>query len=159
MTPDPRFRDSLPYPVAVPYALVFDLTLSAAERRWARCFTQYQSLRLITLALAGQYLRQPIDATAEKAVKSVNECVAALRSPMFSDWVTAVRTLPDRWPALGLADPFPGLRAALDRLKRSKTERSVGLSDRHRLDPHAGSPAPSEPGQAWWPTAADQPDP
>jgi len=136
MIPRPRISDRFPYPVALPYSLIFDESLSPPERRWALCFTQYQAVRTIVLPLVSQYLREPIDATAGKAVKTVNERVAALRSPMFSDWVTALRTLPDRWPALKLAPPFTQLVSALNALKGANAERSVtDSSGRKVLDP------------------------
>ncbi len=115
MTPRPRVLNAFPHPIAVPYSLAFDESLAASDRRWALCFTQYQVLRLVVLAHASQYLRDDIDTTAKAAVKAANEQIAGLKSPMFSNWVTAVRTLPRQWPALKLSPPFPDL---VERLKK-----------------------------------------
>ena len=113
----PRVRDDFPHPIALPYSLIFDPSLSAADRRWALCFTQYQALRLVVLAHISQYLRdKKLDTTAEAAVKTANEQIAGLRSPMFSNWVTAARTLPRQWSALKLSPPFPGLAETLKAL-------------------------------------------
>lgn len=156
MTPRPHIRDRFPYPVAVPYSLVFDESLSPPERRWALCFTQYQVLRAVVLPLVSQYLREPIDTTAEKAVRTANERVAALRSPMFSDWVTAVRTLPRQWPALKLPPLFPQLTDALARLSVVKERSIADSSGVKRLPPleaivalrnataHGGIPDPDQ---------------
>lgn len=111
----PRVVTHFPHPVAVPYSLACDESLAASDRRWALCFTQYQVLRLVVLAHVSQYLRDDIDTTAKAAVKAANEQIAGLQSPMFSNWVTAVRTLPRQWPALKLPSPFPDL---VERLKK-----------------------------------------
>ncbi|MEZ6140855.1 MAG: hypothetical protein R3B84_09815 [Zavarzinella sp.] len=120
--------DQFPYPIALPYSLIFDESLLPSERRWALCFTQYQTLRMVVLAFISQYLRTPIDETAKEAVKTTNERIASLRSPMFSDWVTAVRTLPRKWPALKLTQPFPDLPDNLKKLP--SVERSIPDSSR-----------------------------
>ena len=116
MTPRPRVLNAFPHPIAVPYSLAFDESLAASDRRWALCFTQYQVLRLVVLAHASQYLRDDIDTTAKAAVKAANEQIAGLKSPMFSNWVTAVRTLPRQWPALKLSPPLPDLVEGLKKL-------------------------------------------
>ena len=129
-----RFRDDFPYPVAHPYALIFDSALSAVERRWALCFTQYQALRMLVLTLVSQYLREPINEGAKESVRVVNERIAALRSPMFSDWITAIRTLPRQWANLNLQPTFPGLLDGLKMLSVAR-ERSVAKSGQKNLDP------------------------
>ena len=129
-----RFRDDFPYPVAHPYALIFDSALSAVERRWALCFTQYQTLRVLVLTLVSQYLREPINEGAKESVRVVNERIAALRSPMFSDWITAIRTLPRQWANLNLQPTFPGLLDGLKMLSVAR-ERSVAKSGQKNLDP------------------------
>ena len=47
----PRILNEFPTPVAYTYALIFDRNRDASVRRWALCFTEYQTLRLIGLTL------------------------------------------------------------------------------------------------------------
>jgi tetratricopeptide (TPR) repeat protein len=118
----PRVRDELPYPIAYPYALIFaeqgpnGEPLSWADRRWALCFTEYQLLRVVCLALVGQYLREEIDATRKAAVEKLKGAVARLRSPFFSDWISVLNTLAERLPQVGITPCLPGLAEALRRL-------------------------------------------
>ena len=77
----PRVRDHFPFPVACPYTLVFAEAgrdgepLSWGERRWALCFTEYQLLRVVCLALVSQYLHEPVNAAEEASVKKLNTAV------------------------------------------------------------------------------------
>ncbi len=76
-----RVLDDFPYPVAYPYALVFDANQPASIRRWALCFTEYQLLRMVSLPLVGQYLGEPIDQTATDSIRALNIAVASIRAP------------------------------------------------------------------------------
>jgi hypothetical protein len=48
----PRILDEFPTPVAYSCALIFDAARNPSVRRWALCFTEYQTLRLIALLVA-----------------------------------------------------------------------------------------------------------
>jgi tetratricopeptide (TPR) repeat protein len=129
-----RVLSDFPYPVAYPYALVFAADSPPSLRRWALCFTEYQLLRTVCLPLVGQYLREPINATAAEAIRSLNAAIAAIRSPFFYDWVTLVHTLRRHLPAAGITPLFPRLAGALDALKQAEA-RPVGLRGQTRLAP------------------------
>jgi len=149
----PRVRDDFPYPVAYPYSLIFDNSLSASDRRWALCFTQYQLLRVVGLTLVSQYLREPIDTTAKEAIGALNTAVASLRSPFFSDWLDLPYVFRRHLPRVGVQPLFPKLGEALNALNRAE-ERPVGQRGQTRLDPlrailalrnfiaHGGQPDP-----------------
>src|SRR5262249_9656937 len=120
-----RIQNDFPTPVAYSYALIFDRKRSPSVRRWALCFTEYQTLRLIGLTLVSQYLRSNLagidfekDKAAQTAVEKLNTAIAGIRAPFFSDWITLVETLRSRLPALKLTPLFPGLDRALEALSR-----------------------------------------
>jgi tetratricopeptide (TPR) repeat protein len=137
----PRILNEFPTPVAYTYAFIFDLHRDASVRRWALCFTEYQTLRLIGLTLVGQYLRADLegidfekDKAAQKAVENLNTAIAGIRAPFFSDWITLVETLRSRLPALRLTPLFPGLDRALKALSR-REPRLFTLSGEPELAP------------------------
>jgi tetratricopeptide (TPR) repeat protein len=132
-SPRPRVLNDFPYPVAYPYSLTFDESDRPSNRRWALCFTEYQLLRMACLPLVSQYLREPIDETAQDAIAALNRAVASIRSPFFSDWITLLHTLRKHLPRVGLVPLFPRLGDALDALKEP-AERPVGLRGNRRLD-------------------------
>jgi tetratricopeptide (TPR) repeat protein len=132
--PDPRILDRFPYPVAYPYSLIFDANEKPSIRRWALCFTEYQALRLVCLPLVSQYLREPIDETAEKSIKALNTAIAAIRSPFFSDWIHLLSALHRHLPTAGITPLFGGLGAAFDALKPSEP-REIPLGKEYNLNP------------------------
>ncbi|MFO1419591.1 MAG: tetratricopeptide repeat protein [Candidatus Competibacteraceae bacterium] len=134
LQPDPRILDRFPYPVAYPYSLIFDADEKPSIRRWALCFTEYQALRLVCLPLVSQYLREPIDETAEKSIKALNTAIAAIRSPFFSDWISLLFALRKHLPKVGITPLFGGLDAALAALKQPE-RRPVGLRGEDNLNP------------------------
>ncbi len=126
--------DRFPYPVAYPYSLIFDADEKPSIRRWALCFTEYQALRLVCLPLVSQYLREPIDETAEKGIKALNTAIAAIRSPFFSDWISLLFALHKHLPRVGITPLFGDLDAALAALKQPK-RRLIGLRGEDNLNP------------------------
>ena len=101
-----------PYPVAKPYSIIGDETESPQQKLWSLPFTLYQILRIVTLPLVSQYLNdgRNIDDFSEeelKSVKSINEAVARIRCPFFSDWIGLYLTLCKHMPKLFEKPFFP----------------------------------------------------
>src|SRR5579863_9263043 len=124
-----------PYPIAYPYSLVFEEATPPSKRRWALCFTVYQLLRMVSLPLVCQYLRETGTAagTAD-SVRSLNMAVTRIRQPFFSDWIALVYSLVKHLPRVGINPLFPELPAAIDALKQPEP-RSVGQRGVHLLRP------------------------
>jgi tetratricopeptide (TPR) repeat protein len=131
-----RVLDDFPYPVAYPYALVFDAGQPASIRRWALCFTEYQLLRMIALPLVGQYLSQdPIDESDAETIRKLNTAMASIRAPFFSDWLDLVYALRKHLHRVNITPLFPELSKALDSLGTNLAERPVDQRGQSRLDP------------------------
>src|SRR5207248_151892 len=110
LSPRPRVLEAFPYPVAYPYSLIFAPDEKPSERRWALCFTQYQLLRLVGLTLVCQYLREPgLPEGEAKARQNINQGIAGLRAPFFSDWLSLLYNCRKNFPALGLTPVLPQL--------------------------------------------------
>ncbi len=131
-----RVLDDFPYPVAYPYALIFDANQPASIRRWALCFTEYQLLRMIALPLVGQYLSQEqIDESHAETIRKLNTAIASIRAPFFSDWIDLVHALRKHLPRVGINPLFADLGKALDSLGANIEERPVDQRGQSRLDP------------------------
>jgi len=87
--PRTRILSGFPYPIAYPYSLIFDEAKPPSHSRWALCFTVYQLLRVVCLALVGQYLREPINESARDDIAALNRAIAAIRSVSWTrEWAT-----------------------------------------------------------------------
>jgi hypothetical protein len=129
-----RVLDDFPFPVACPYARIFDAGQPASLRRWSLIFTQYQLLRTVSLPLVAQYLTEPIDDRAAAAVRKLNVALGDVRSPFFSSWMALVYSLAAHLAPLGIRPVFPGLGEALAAL-RERRERPLGLRGQRLLTP------------------------
>ena len=87
-----RVLDDFPFPMAYPYKLIFDPAIAPSSRRWALCFTEYQLLRLLTLPMVGQYLREPITPNPD-SIRALNSAITGIRAPFFSDWIGLAHVL------------------------------------------------------------------
>jgi tetratricopeptide (TPR) repeat protein len=131
-----RVLDDFPYPVALPYSLVFDLSQPASVRRWTLCFTQYQVLRMVTLPLVGQYLEaEELISPDAETIRQLNSAIAAIRAPFFSDWIELAYSARKHLPKVGIEPFFPGLRSALDSLGHKVAVRPLDQRGRAMLNP------------------------
>lgn len=105
-----------PYPIAYPYAAVFDTTEPAVNRRWALCYTQYQLARFVGLTLVSHYLNLPVVKGDTKSQNTLNKNIADLSHPFFTTWIDLLHVFRKHSAHAGLDPLFPELAAALQAL-------------------------------------------
>lgn len=116
--------NEFPYLIAFLYSLIFDESSPPSIRRWALCFTQYQLLRMVTLPLVSHYLHGNNETFPSS--REINNAIAGIRSPFFSDWITLAHTVKNNMPLPEIKVVFPEYLHALKSLKTPE-ERRIGL--------------------------------
>lgn len=107
-----NFIQNYPYPVGLPYAIAHSDAEPLQRRVWAVPFTALQAIKLSALPVVAQYLSDPKDTEElinidKYAVERVNQAIAGIKSPFYSDWITLLGTLTNEMPKLGIQPCFP----------------------------------------------------
>jgi len=103
------YERTFPYPVAMAYRIARDPQEIPVRRLWALHFTVLQALKLTTLPVVAQYLKdpRPTEKMDREAVEAINRAIAGIRQPHFGDWITLFWTLAEHIPTLGIEPVFP----------------------------------------------------
>jgi len=92
-----------PYPVALPYRIVWDKEEESVHRVWAIPFTALQAVKLTTFPMVAQYLLFPsLEKPEREACDAINRAIAGIRHPYYSDWLTLLHTLIRHLGQLGI---------------------------------------------------------